>query len=298
MKIIILLVIAFILVKFPFLRFIVTHPVMIIPNALKDVYRYFKYKRYNNCMEYGKIRLNSAKSSQVFGCGKTLSLVKIAKEVYQRYNDKEVWSETEKKFVKQKIHIISNVNLFDIPYIPWESEQQFIDIDKMGFGEEDITIFLLDEVGTIFNSRQFRDNISMEFLTRLLQSRKNKMALYMTSQRFQFTDKILRESCSVVTTCTKKWRIIEMCDYDAYEVENVSNLSMIRPISVTYWLAKDKDYHSYDSYQLISRLKKLNESKGLLSTEEILNTYGITESNVDMVNPKHIKKAYQKRIKS
>ena len=89
-----------------------------------------------------------------------------------------------------------------------------------------------------------------------------------------------------------------MCDYDAYEVENVSNLSMIRPISVTYWLAKDKDYHSYDSYQLISRLKKLNESKGLLSTEEILNTYGITESNVDMVNPKHIKKAYQKRIKS
>lgn len=297
MKIIILLVIAFILVKFPFLRFIVFHPVTILPNAIKDIYRYFKYKRYNNCMEYGKIRLNSAKSSQVFGCGKTLSLVKIAKEVYHRYNDKDVWSETEKKFVKQKIHIISNVNLYDVPYIPWESEQQFIDIDKMGFGEEDITIFLLDEVGTIFNSRQFRDNISMEFLTRLLQSRKNKMALYMTSQRFQFTDKILRESCSVVTTCTKKWRIIELCDYDAYEVENVSNLTMIRPVSVKYWLAKDKDYHSYDSYQLISRLKKLNETKGLLSTEEILNTYGISESNVDMVNPKHIKKAYQKRNK-
>lgn len=296
MKLIIFLIIAFIFVKFPFFRFIVTHPFQVIPNAIKDTYLYFKYKRYNNCMEYGKIRLNSAKSSQVFGCGKTLSLVRTAVEVYKRYNNKPVWSEKQKKFVTQKIHIISNVKLYDVPYIPWKDETQFTDIDKMGFGEEDVTIYLLDEVGTIFNSRNFRDNISMEFLTRLLQSRKNKMCLYMTSQRFQFTDKILRESCSTVTTCTKRWRIIELCDYDAYEAENVANISMLRPVSTKYWLAKDKDFKSYDSYQLIEKLKKVNETNGFLTTEEILNTYGITESNIDNINPKHIKKSYKPKL--
>lgn len=295
MKIIIIIIIAFILVKFPLLRFVILHPIQVIPNAIKDIYKYFKYKRYNLCTEYGKIRLNSAKSSQVFGCGKTLSLVRTAIEVYKRYNNKDVWSEEEQKFVKQKIHIISNVTLNGIPYIPWQDENQFINIDKMGFQPQDVTIYLLDEAGTIFNSRNFRDNISMEFLTRLLQSRKNKMCLYMTAQRFQFTDKILRESCSTVTTCVKKWRLIELCDYDAYEVENVSNVSMLRPLSIKYWLAKDSDYNSYDSYQLIEKLKKTNAENGFLTTEEILNTYGINENNVDNVNPKHIKKLYKNK---
>lgn len=295
MKWIIFIVIFFILAKFPMLRFIVLHPFQVIPHAISDGYNYIKYKKYNNCMEYGKIRLNSAKTSQVFGCGKTLSLVKIATAVYYRYNNKPVWSDKEKKFVTQKIHIISNVALYNVPYIPWKDETQFTMIDKMGFPEQDIIIYLLDEAGTIFNSRQFRDNISMEFLTRLLQSRKNKMCLYMTSQRFQFTDKILRESCSVVTTCQKKWRIIELCDYDAFEVENVANVSMLRPIATKYWLAKDRDYHSYDSYQLIEKLKKVNDSNGFLSTEEILNTYGENSNNVDNINPKHINKTYLKK---
>lgn len=297
MKLILICFIIFIFIKFPFLRFLFFHPFQVIPNAIKDFYKYFRYKRYNNCMEYGKIRLHSAKSSQVFGCGKTLSLVHTAIEVYKRYNNKLVWSEKENKFVIQKIHIISNVALNGVPYIPWKDENQFINIDEMGFGSEDVIIYLLDEAGTVFNSRQFRDNISMEFLTRLLQSRKNKMCLYMTSQRFQFTDKILRESCSTVTTCVKHWRIIELAEYDAYEVENVTNVSLLKPVSTKYWLASDKDYHSYDSYQLIEKLKKTNQENGFLSTEEILNTYGIDGSNLDNVDPKHIKKRFFPRAK-
>lgn len=291
----ILLICVFILWKFPFLRFVLFNPFLVIPNAVKDVYKWFKYKRYNNCKEYGKIRLNSAKSSQVFGCGKTLTLVRQAIAVYHRYNNKPVWSEEEKKFVIQKIHIISNVKLFGVPYIQWDSEQQFIDIDKMGFAPQDVTIYLLDEAGTIFNSRQFRDNISMEFLTRLLQSRKNKMCLYMTAQRFQFTDKILRESCSTVTTCKKIWRIIEVCDYDAFEVENVSNVNLLQPVSRVYWLAKDKDYHSYDSYQLIEKLKKMNNDKEFLTTNEILETYGDTITDINMST--HLNKNVLKKMR-
>lgn len=296
MKIILLCVIVLIFIKFPFLRYIVFHPVLVLRHAIVDSYKYIRYKRYNNCNEYGLIRLNSAKTSQVFGCGKTLSLVRQAKYIYNRYNNKKVWDEDNNCFVIQKIHIISNVRLYDIPYIEFIGESQFTDIDKLGFDKQDIIIYLLDEAGAIFNSRQFRDNISMEFLTRLLQSRKNKMSLYMTSQRFQFTDKILRESCSYVTTCKKIWRIIELCDYDAYEVENVTNVQMLEPINRRYWLATDKDYHSYDSYQLIEKLKKDNADGNLLSTAEILETYGSSDGSVD--SSTHLKKKYRKLKKS
>lgn len=287
MILLVIFVLFFILWKFPFLRFFLTHFYIVIPRACLDLYKYFKYKRYNNCNEFGKIRLNSAKTSQVFGCGKTLSLVRTAVHVYKTYDNKLVWSEKENKFVRQHIHIISNVKLFGVPYIPWTGEGQFINIDKYNFGSEDITIFLLDEVGTIFNSRQFRNNISMEFLTRLLQSRKNKMALYMTSQRFQFTDKILREACSTVTTCRKVWRFIEQCDYDAFDAENVSNVTLIKPLSRKIWFASDKDYQSYDSYQLIEGLSK--DAKDFLSTSEILETYGNQVNNdLTAVNPQKL----------
>lgn len=292
MKFLLIFVFVFILWLSPLLRFIVFHPFKVLKNAVVDGYKYIRYKRYNNCNEFGLIRLNSAKTSQVFGCGKTLSLVRQANYIYNRYNNKKVWNENRKCFVVQRIHIISNVKLYDVPYIPWIGEQQFIDIDKLGFNEQDIIIYLLDEAGAIFNSRKFRDNISMEFLTRLLQSRKNKMALYMTSQRFQFTDKILRESCSYVTTCKKIWRFIELCDYDAFEVENCTNVNMIVPVSRRYWLATDKDYHSYDSYQLIEALKKDNKEGNFLDTAEILATYGDTGS-VDQSSA--LRKKYRKQ---
>ena len=184
MKIIIFLVFAYLFIMFPLLRFCIFHPFTVVKNAVVDGYKYIRFKQYNNCHEYGLIRLNSAKTSQVFGCGKTLSLVRQAVHVYNQYNNKQVWSDTKKCFVTQHIHIISNVRLYDVPYIEWIGESQFTDIDKMGFEDQDIIIYLLDEVGTIFNSRNFRDNISMEFLTRLLQSRKNKMALQQPSKKF------------------------------------------------------------------------------------------------------------------
>ncbi len=291
MKWLIIFVVCFLLWMFPLLRFIVLHPFLVFKNSIVDLYKYIRYKGYNTCHEYGLIRLNCAKNSQVFGCGKTLSLVRQAVYIFKKYDNKKVWDAERKKWDIQRIHIVSNVNLYDVPYIKWTGENQFINIDRMGFGANDITIFLLDESGTIFNSRNFRSNLSMEFLTRLLQSRKNKMCLYMTSQRFQFTDKILRESCSLVTTCRKIWRFIELTDYDAYEVENVTNVNMLQPVSKRYWLATDKDYHSYDSYQLIEQLKKDNSEGNLLSTQEILATYGDTSGNIDMST--HLKKKYK-----
>lgn len=260
MKLILFFIVLLFILSAPNLIFFVLFNFpLIFTLGFSDIYYYFKHKKYNECHEFGKIRLNSAKGSQVFGCGKTLTLVRQAVEIYKKYNDKLVWSENEKKFVKQHIHIISNVTLYDVPYIKWEGVNQFTELEKYGFPEQDVTLFLLDESGVIFNSRNFRDNISVSMLTTLLQSRKNKICLYMTSQRFQFTDKLLRQSCSTITTCRKWWRIVEVCEYDAFSVENALNPSLVKPLSTRYWIAKDKDYHSYDSYQLIETFVKNND---------------------------------------
>lgn len=264
--------------------FIFSNFFKILKWLIKDSVKYFKHKEYNVCKEYGMIRLNTATSSQVFGCGKTLMLVIRAMSIYKQYNDKWVFDDKKGIFVKQHIHIISNVELFNVPYIKFESVSQLIDIDKLGFEDQDITIFLLDESGAIFNSRNYRDNISTEMLTRLLQSRKHKVALYMTSQRFQFTDKILREVCNDVTMCRKWWRIVRTARYDAFELENAMNPSLIKAKSVTYHFITDKQYHSYNSYQLVEDLRKKYEPGQYLDTSEILQTYGETVGGLEYVS--------------
>lgn len=293
----VILIIAFILNPSLFV-FIISNIQYFFIWGIKDIKNYFKHKEYNRCKEWGNIRLNCATSSQVFGCGKTLLLVIRAISIYKRYNDKWVWHEATNTFMKQKIHIISNVELCNIPYIKFVDVNQLIDIDRFEFGPEDVTIFLLDEVGTIFNSRNFRDNISTEFLTRLLQSRKNKVALYMTSQRFQFTDKILREVCNTVTCCRKWWRIVESKHFDAFELENALNPTLIKPKSTTYTFIFDKHYHSYNSYQLVEDLRKNYKPGQYLNTAEILQTYGDVVGGLDYVsNPsRKAKKRIQNTI--
>ena len=138
----------FIFVSF-FFPNIITFFIPNIPNftcwGIHDLYLYFKHKEYNRCKEWGMIRLNCSDGQQVFGCGKTLLLVMRARYIYKRYNDKFVFNKDKGIFVKQKIRIISNVELYDVPYIKFSDVNQLIDIDKFGFGSEDVTIYLLDE---------------------------------------------------------------------------------------------------------------------------------------------------------
>lgn len=290
----------FIFVSF-FFPNIITFFIPNIPNftcwGIHDLYLYFKHKEYNRCKEWGMIRLNCSDGQQVFGCGKTLLLVMRARYIYKRYNDKFVFNKDKGIFVKQKIRIISNVELYDVPYIKFSDVNQLIDIDKFGFGSEDVTIYLLDESGAIFNSRNYRNNISTDFLTRLLQSRKNKVALYMTSQRFEFTDKILREVCHTVTTCHKYWRIVKHTDYNANELENAVNPKLVKPKQVSYTFCKDSDYHSYNSYQLVEELRKDYKPDMYLDTKEILDTYGSTGS-LDQLPERRLTSFRSKKRKS
>ena len=285
---IIICIFIFLFVYVPLIPFLISNLHNIGIYGLKDISLYFKYKRFNNYVGFGSIYMYTASGSQVFGSGKTASMVNDVFSIYNRYNGKLVYSEKEKKFVRQNIHIISNVEMYGVDYIPFTSVNQFIDIDKYGFGENDITLYVLDESGAIFNSRQFKDNISTDMLNRLLQSRKNKACLFMTSQRFIFTDKLLREICSKVYECKKTWRIMKNTSYNPLDLEYALNPQLIKPRSVKYWFASDKSFKRYNTYQLV---EKLNKDYVPLSDEEILTRRGSQDGSLE--NAARVKRKYR-----
>lgn len=287
------LVILFILCYSDIFFFVLFNFLNIFKYSIKDIYSYFKYKKFNLFTGNGKIVLYSGSGSQVFGSGKTLSMIRDVIGIYKQYNNKMVWYEEKNKFIQQHIHIISNVELYEVPYIKFENINQFVDIDKYKFGPMDVTIYVLDESGAIFNSREFRDNISTEFLTRLLQSRKNKCCMYMTSQRLQFTDKILREICSTVVACGKYWRIIKNFDYNPLDLEYALNPEIIKPKRRRWWFATDKTFRTYNTFQLVEQLNKKYKATDFLSTSEILETYGSSSGSVENVT--NLSRKYKKR---
>lgn len=284
--------IIFCLIAFPVIPFLIGNIPNIARYSFKDIYRFFRYKKYNECRDYGKVVTICASGTKVFGSGKTLSGVHAIRYIYEKYNGLEVWNATEKRFVTQHIHIISNVDLTDIPFTFFENEKQLIEVEQP---EMDITIFFLDESSSIWNSRNYKDNISTTLLTSLLQCRKNKIALFTTSQRFIFQDKLIRQITSEVWEAYKFWRIVRLQTYDAYDMENCTNLQLLRAIATSYWFVKDEDYNAYDTTAIVERLKKMNESGELLTDAEVLDSQGIDERCIDMVS--RLSRKGRKRLK-
>lgn len=294
--IILIILLIFFILKSMLFRWCLRHPITVSTVGIKDIKNYFKQKKYNNYTQYGRMIAYTASGAQVFGCGKTLTMVKDALSIYHKYDGLEVWDDKKKEFVIQHVHLISNVDLSGsgVPYYPWVDECQLSHIEKFGFPDQDINIFLLDEAATIFNSRSFKTNISEVLLSSLLQQRKYKVIIMTTSQRFKMIDKLIRDTTSMVTTCKKWWRIVITQNFDAYDVENCDNVGMLQPLSTRIWFAKDKDYHAYDTYQHVKKLQKINDEGGFLSTQEIINARGDTDTDINSVqNPKR-KKRYRK----
>ena len=270
------------------------HPFVSAYWGVRDIYEYFAYKKYDICKEYGKIKMYSAQDSQAFGCGKSLSMAHYCGLLDKRYNGKLVYDYESNKWVKQNLIFVSNLELKNVKnYIPFIGKDQFENIDKLTRNEYDIVFFVLDEAGIVFNSRQYKDNIPTEFLTRLLQIRHNKVGFILNAQRFTMVDKIIRETCNVVTTCKKIWRIVILSEYDAFSLENAQNPSLIQPLSTKLWFAKNDDFNAYDTNYNIGQLKKELEEGDILNTEEILANRGI-DSDVERVS--NFRRKYKKHF--
>lgn len=268
-------------------RIILLNPIDTIHYAIVDIFKYFKYKKWREA-RYGFIKAYVG----LFGKGKTLSAVHYVTSMYKKYNDKKVYCRRRKKFVTQKVHILSNVELKDVPYEKFVSLSQLVQISQ-SITEKDnendtltITLALADELSVQMNSRNFKTNIDAFFLNTILTCRHYHIGLVYTAQRFGHVDALLRQVTSLVISCDKTWRIQRQYFYDAWEMENVTSPAMLKPLKKTGFFVKDSDYNAYDTFACVGNLAKSCAEGDMLSAEEILSLQCNNPANLDSVmNP-------------
>lgn len=286
MKFIVLIIFMIVLAIFPKLRCVVLHPVSSCYYGGKDIYLYFKCKKFN-LYHTGEL----VAFVGLFGKGKTLSAVHKVVSAYDRYNGLPVWCSRRKKIVTQRIRVISNVSL-SIPYEDFISLEQIVLAAEHQQEYDDandtltITLVLGDEFSVQLNSRNFKKNIDPLFLNTLLTCRHYHISLYYTAQRFMQVDALLRQVTSYVVDCDKTWRLQGNNKYDAWEMENATNTTLLKPMHRGAWFVKDRDYNAYDTLACVGNLKKEMQEGNMLSEEEILALQMNQGANMDVVeNP-------------
>lgn len=273
MFILILLVLfsLFLIVRFPALRIAVFSPVKVFIHFIRDSVDYFYYKKYNLCPTGEMVCF-----SGLFGKGKTLSAVHTVRKLYKKYNDKKVYDPARRAFVRQKIHILSNVTFTDIPFSPLSSLAEVVSEMQLSSQIDEkehtltVILILIDEASVQLNSRAFKANVNPEFLNSLLTCRHYHSSFFYTSQRFNLTDKLLRDVTQRVIDCDKVWRFQIQRLYDAWTLENTSRPDEVRPLSVSGFFVLDDDYNAYNTMAVVSSLSKAWKQNDLLTEEEIL----------------------------
>jgi len=236
------------------------------------LYRYIRYKGYNIC-HTGKIIAICG----LFGKGKTLTAVHTIVKLYKRKNNKKVWCPRRKKFVTQKILVLSNVNL-NIPYQQFTGLKQIVECASHNRKIDDInntltvTLVLGDEFSVQMNSRSFKTNIDPLFLNTILTCRHHYISLYYTAQRFGHVDALLRQVSSYVIECDKLWRLQRTNYYDAWQLENASSPELVKPYRRGCWFVSNKDYNAYDTLACVGNLTKAVKDGDMMSEQEILAT--------------------------
>lgn len=271
------------------------HPFLTITYAVKDFIFWIRYKKWRNC-KTGKIIAYVG----LFGKGKTLSAVHAVCAAYKKYNDKLVYDFDRGKWVTQKVHIISNVELA-IPYEKFTALSQIVsvaermqDIDRLN-DTLTVTMVLGDEFSVQLNSRSFKNNIDPLFLNTLLTCRHHHISLIYTAQRFNHVDALLRQVTSFVLTCNKCWRFMVHGQYDAYELENATDPTLVKPQIKFGWFIEDKDYSAYDTLACVGNLVKSCKEGDMLSEDEILALQQNNGVNMEAVT--HPSKKFVKSMK-
>lgn len=142
------------------------------------------------------------------------------------------------------------------------------------------TLVLIDEIGTIFNSRDFaksKESVPKILFQHLCQCRKRKMMIYGTCQRWLFLDKQLRDITATVTRC-RSWmshpfsRMISCVTYDAFDYDCACQnpAVVISALSNFVYIQTNKLRKSYDTEELITNM--LNDK--YISDKEILENRG------------------------
>lgn len=276
---------------FPRIRCVFLHPFTTIKYLLIDSFKYLKYKRWNEYKNYGTLTIISG----LFGKGKTLMLTKFVRSIYKKYNNKLVYDFNAKKWKTQHIHIVSNVSINDVPYIKLTnlSDMLMYADDKYSDGVS-VWIFCIDEMSTQINSREYKTNFSTELLNVLLTCRHYRFKIYGTAQRFNHVDALVRQVTQVNCECDKVWRLCCVYDFDAWTVENTSDLTKIKPKRKHCYFITDSDYNAYDTVAVVENFKDNVRNGNILTDSEIMQFMNSqNDSTTSLLN---LKRRYRKKL--
>lgn len=264
--------------------------------AVIDTWNYYRYKKYR-LVKTGEI----IGFIGLFGRGKTLSAVHHVCAIHRAKDGLLVYCPRRKKWVKQVIHIVSNVHLKDIPYEKLESLEQVVlstdtvrDIDDAN-DTLTVTLVLIDEAGSELNSRAFKSNIDPLLLNSILTCRHWNISIFYTAQRFGHVDALLRQVTSYVLSCEKVWRLQLQKKYDAWELEQATSPANVAYQALLCWFVTNKDYNAYDTFECVEKLKKDMKEGHMMSEAEILALrVGPEQANMEGVD---YSRKYRKRVK-
>ncbi len=300
MAFLVLFGVAALVIYTPLIRCAVFNLGKTIKNGCIDLYKYFRYKEYNNA-DYGYIRCYTAAAGRAFGSGKTLMAVHDIVSFYNRYNGKTVWCKRRQKFVKQRVFILSNVEINAVPYVHMESMAQFVELSKTVDTYDDehdtltVSIAFCDEASSQLNNRDYKSNFDPLSLSTLLTSRHFRANFYLTSQKYFMVDKLMRSCVSEVYSTNKLWRFQRYNIYDPVELEDAANELVIKPLRRACWFVLNKDYAAYDTFASVGNLIKACEEGKMRSEAEILQMIGSTDSDIAAVN--NFSRKYKRRHK-
>lgn len=232
------------------------------------------YCNWKNIFQGWGIHLYTGK----FGAGKTSLMITQAYKLCLRY---------------PQLHILTNIKVANFPpstqILPLNTAQDILNAPKN-------TLVLIDEIGTIFNSRDFsggRNSVPKSLYQHLCQCRKRKMMILATVQRFNLLDKQIRDITADVTACTTHFkhpftRLMIGTTYDVEEYEMYCENKSYTPVVsyTTTHLQRNQYRKLYDTSELVTNM--LN--KEYLSDSEILANRGESPSNTVPLDRKQNKK--------
>lgn len=219
----------------------------------------------------------------MFGQGKTCSMVYDAYNIACKY---------------EGLTIVTNLRLQNFPehctILPLRSAQDILNAP-------DNTLVLIDEIGTIFNSRDFaksKESVPKLLFQHICQCRHRHLMIFGTVQRWGFLDKQLRDITADVTVCKTSFRhpfsrLVTNTVYDAYEYDLFCNNPMreIMALSADCYIQTDKIRALYDTKEMVNTLLTMD----YISDKEILENRGEVPVVVSEQQGKGKKKGILKR---
>jgi len=213
-----------------------------------------------------------------FGGGKSSSMIYDAFKIAQKY---------------PQVTILTNLKLFNFPkhtqILRLKSPQDILKAP-------DNCLVLIDEIGTIFNSRDYaksKESVPKILFQHLCQCRKRHLMIFATSQRWNFVDKQLRDIVATVrkTSMTFAHPFSRMCTvrvFDAVEYDKAftNPLLPLTPLRAYAYVQTDKLRNSYDTAELIETMINAD----YISDTEILQNRGIADIEVTEISKKASRK--------